>query len=243
MIPQRPDTVDFLTGRLSHRPRPDGIVLPGMPGKFTTDGHVQVWPGNTFICHVDPASDAHRALREMQEQVKMSPFHRFYTFLPPSSFHMTVFQGMTEATRLNGDLPADLPRDISRDAMTAELLARTRDLALPQTARVRMMDLFAGKSVTMTGADPAEEDALRATRRALRDATGLNERDFDGYVFHITLAYLVDWVTEPTARAITAFSSDLSDQYRDAVGVVDLGAVELCNFESMHHFEPIRRLG
>ena len=242
MRPERPDLISYLTGKLAGEPHPEGISVPEGGGKFHTDGSVQRWPGNTFLCHVDPGSSAHAALRAMQEEIKKSQFQRFYTFLPPSSFHMTIFQGTSSAAETRCAVPGEL-LDVSRDDRTRILIDRTGDLDLPTRQRARMVDLFAGKSVTMTGANQAEEDALRRTRHKLREATGIAERDFDAYVFHITLAYLVEWVTQETAEEIVEFSRDLTERFRDEVGTISFGPVELCNFDSMHAFERVAFLG
>ena len=238
MRPRRPDLIDYLTGKLAGRPHPEGISVPRGGGKFHTDGTVQHWPGNTFLCHVDPASRAHTALRTMQEEIKMSRFQRFYTFLPPSSFHMTIFQGLSSTTETHHEVPREL-RDASRDDRTRILLDRTNTLDLPACPRARMVDLFAGKSVTMTGADQADEDALRETRHKLREATGIEDPDLDAYVFHITLAYLVEWVTPDTAEGIADLCRDLTERFRVEVGTISFGPVELCNFDSMHAFERV----
>ena len=242
MRPKRPDPIDYLTGNLAGNPHPEGISVPEGGGKFHTDGTVQHWPGNTFLCHVDPTSSAHVALRAMQEEIKKSRFQRFYTFLPPSSFHMTIFQGLSSITQPRCAVPREL-LDASRDDRTRFLRDRTGALDVPTQQRARMVDLFAGKSVTMTGADEAEEDALRRTRCKLWEATGIEERDFVAYVFHITLAYLVEWVTHETAEEIVEFSRDLTERFRDEVGTISFGPVELCNFDSMHAFERVSFLG
>ena len=242
MRPERPDLIDYLTGKLEGRAHPEGISVPEGGGKFHTDGTVQHWPGNTFICHVDPASSAHAALRALQEEIKKSRFQRFYTFLPPSSFHMTIFQGLSPATGARCAVPREL-LEASRDERTRLLRDRTGALELPTRQRARMVDLFAGKSVTMTGADQAEEDALRRTRYRLWEATGIEEPGFEAYVFHITLAYLVEWVTQETAEEIGEFSRDLTERFRDEVGTISFGQIELCNFDSMHAFERVAFLG
>ena len=231
--PSRPDPIAHLTGALDGGPRPPGISLPGEGGKFATDGHVQPWAGNTFVCHVLPDSAAHDAIREMQEEVKMSSFARFFTFLPPSSFHMTILGGMS---------PGFEPRGPRRDTVSAELLGRVEGLRFPATRQARVADLFCGHSLTMTGTASDGDAPFRAERDALRAATGINPADYDDHVFHITLAYLVDWLTRPTAEALVAFSAELTERYRAPLKDIQLGPVEFCNFETMHHFEPLKAL-
>ena len=242
MAQMRPNAIDFLTGRLSDRARPPGIEPPNGGGKFTPDGAVQIWPGNTFICHIDRVSTAYEAIRELQEEVKKSVFNRFFTFLPPPSFHMTVYQGLAPGMSAGLGWPPDLPEELKRDEITAELLNRLAPLELPKSYRVKVEGLFCGYSLTMVGADADEEAALRETRVDLRDATGIQFADFNEYVFHITMAYLVDWLSDKTAHDLVEFSDELENRFRNVIGTIELGAVEFCNFESMHHFEPVMTL-
>lgn len=231
--PSRPDPIAYLTGAIDGTTRPAGISLPGEGGKFATDGTVQVWQGNTLVCHVPPDSAAHDAIRALQEEVKMSRFARFFTFLPPSSFHMTVLGGMS---------PGFEPRGPRRDTVSAELLKTVEGLTFPATRQARVAELYCGHSLTMTGTGPDGDSPLRAERDALRAATGINPADYDDHVFHITLAYPVEWLTRPTAEALVAFSADLTARHAPMLADIPLGPVEFCNFETMHHFEPLKVL-
>jgi len=240
MAPIRPDEIKYLTGELSERPYPSGVSRLGEGGKFTPDGSVQLWPGNTFVCHVDPQSQAHHLIRELQEEIKKSPFNRFFTFLPAASFHMTVLQGFSATTMPGKELPTDPYDGLGRDDVSELMLGKLADTDLPKSFKIRADGLFAGHSLSVSGADQAEEQALRETRIALSEKTGLTFSDFDDYVFHITLSYLLDWLSEHTARELVDFSATLGAGYSEAIGVINLGPVEFCNFETMHHFEPIR---
>lgn len=240
--PHRPDPIPFLTGQIHGGPRPRGISLPAGGGKFAADGTVLDWPGNTFICHVRADSAAHDAIRAIQEEVKMSRFAQFFTFLPPSSFHMTVFQGCNPRVADTDLLPHGCTAQMSRDKLSAQILDTVRDVAFDPAPRARMVDLFCGYSLTVTGADPQGEAPLRTMRETLREATGITPPDFDSYVFHITLAYPLEWLTEPTARALVDFSADVTERFSPRLTEIPLHPVEFCNFETMHHFEPLKAL-
>ena len=242
MARTRPDVIDHLTGRLSDLPRPPGISLPGGGGKFTPDGAVQHWPGNTFICHIPQTSAAYSAIHELQDTVKKSPFQRFFTFLPPPSFHMTVFQGLSPDMTAAIGLPESFPEGLPRDEASAILAEQLDGLDLPTHFRIMVDGLFAAHSLTVSGADETEETALRQVRATLGDATGIQFADFDDYIFHITIAYLIDWLPEATAREIAEFSSEVDRRFQGEIGHIELGPVEFCNFDSMHHFEPVRIL-
>lgn len=241
--PQRPDPIASLTGKLYNHPHPKGISDPGGGGKFDPKGHVQTWPGNTFICHVKRPSPEHEALTFMQDRIKQSPFARYFTFLPPTSFHMTVFQGWSPFLQAAGVWPEGLALDQTLDQTTAELCDKLGGLELPARFRVRPDGLFALHSLTMRGADSQQEKLLRKTRTTLRDNTEIPAKNFDSYIFHITLAYQLSWVDEASARDIVAFSDDLGADFERQVPQIDLGPCELCDFEDMHHFEPVMYLG
>ncbi len=228
------DPIAYATGRLSRHVLPNGISLPAAGGKFATDGSVQVWPGNTFVCHVQSGASLD-ALRALQEEVKLSRFARLFTFLPPSSFHMTVFQGRSPGSAADYDLA-------QRDRHSETLLDATRGLAFAADRTVRMVDLFCAHSLTVRGLDGETETALRQARRDLRERTGIQSDDFETYMFHITLGYLLDWVTETTARALAEFSHDLQSRHALGLAKIDLGPVAFCNFDTMHHFHPLRQM-
>ena len=240
MASGHPDELALLTGRLSGRPYPPGISLLGGGGKFAPDGAVQHWPGNTFVCHVDRSSSAYEAIRALQEEVKKSPFNRFFTFLPPPSFHMTVYQGLSPGMTADTGWPRGIPMGQSRDEVSTALMQRLDGVSLPASFKIKVDRLLAGYSLRVSGADDQEERALRQARVALRDATGITFADFDDYGFHITLGYLIDWLSEGTARELAAFSTELSTQMLAGIGPIDLGPVEFCNFDTMHHFEVVR---
>lgn len=237
----RPDPITLLTGAASDLEMPRAISHPGQPNsKFSTSGEALIWPGNTFICHIPRPSAAFDALCYVQEQIKQSAFQRFFTFLPTPSLHMTVFQGYSP----------DLPREElaegdfgqPRDTLTERFHKRITPLSLPSSFAVKVHDLYALHSFTVSGASDADESNLRQCREVLRTATGLHPKGFDSYCFHITLAYPLTFVTPRTAQEIVDLSAEISASLPQDLRSITLGPVEFCNFESMHHFEPVARL-
>lgn len=238
MTPERPDPIAFLTGRLSDNPVPNSVLPIGPGAKFAPDGQVLPWPGNTFICHIDPDSAQHRALRDIQAGLMAGPLAKYFSYLPASSFHMTVFQGISNGT----DWPAGIPPEATLTEATDLLIQRLDGITLPRAVMVRAHGVYGGFGLTLSGASPADEAKLRDTRRALRDATGIQPDDFDGYIFHITLSYLLHWLDEAQAAQVVALSDALFAEYGAPLHEIKLGAPEFCRFDNMHHFTPILHL-
>lgn len=231
-----PDVRDYLTGRLTGGPRPAAVG-----DKFASDGRVLPWAGNTFICHI-PQGPAHAALVAAQDRLRAGPLAGAFAFLPPASFHMTVFEGANDTRRGDDSWPAAIPPDLPMAEVTARLLAAAGTLTLPEAVTIRPTAIFGGFSVHVAGATAADEDSLRAMRAALSLATTIRRRDFATYGFHITLAYLLRWLTADEADAIADLSAQVLADLAAAAPTITLGPVEFCTFADMHAFHPIRRL-
>lgn len=232
----RDDTTafDYLTGALTGGDRPEAVGR-----KFTPEGAPLACPGFTTICHVDPTSDAFKALLQAQETLKAGPLASAFSFLPPASLHMTIFEGVIDYSRTRARWPGHLPLDASVEAATEDARARLQGVDLDTSFAVRPEGIFAGFSVSMTGATEDQEARLRRTRNRLRDALNLHREDHDAYQFHITLAYLLRWLSAAEAQQVLDLSSDVSETLLSQMPGLTLGPVELCRFDTMHHFEPV----
>jgi hypothetical protein len=231
-----PDARAYMTGRATGGPLPAAVG-----DKFTADGAARPWPGNTFVCHI-PQGPAHLALTEAQDRLKTGPLAQAFTFLPPASFHMTVFEGANGARRHDDSWPAALPPETELAEVTARFESSTRALRLPVSFAIRPTSLLAGFSVQVTGATEADDAALRGARSALSLATTILRRDFNSYGFHITLAYLLRWLTEDEADTVIALSDEVFADLAAAMPGVTIGPVEFCTFDDMHAFPLVARL-
>lgn len=224
---------DYLTGALEPTAHPAAVGE-----KFTADGQVLPTPGNTTLCHVDPSSPAHAHITAAQHRLRSGPHADAFAFLPPASFHMTVFEGVIDFVRTADRWPASVPLDAPVSDVTAVFDHQLSGIGLAQSFDVRPVDLFAGFSLSMDGVDAAATQTLRRTRDQLSDATGIRRADHDSYRFHITLGYLLRWLTPDEADATLALSRDVCAQLIQDMPQLTLGPVEFCSFETMHHFAP-----
>ncbi len=233
----REASLRYLTGAGSALPRPSAVGE-----KFTETGAVLSFAGNTFICHIPPDGAAHAALTHAQARLQAGPLAGAFTFLPPSSFHMTVFEGICDAHRHDDRWPQDVDPALSVDAVSAQFLPQVQGLPLPVASMVRAHGIFGGFSVSLTGATPAEDAALRAARDTLAAATGIHRANHDAYEFHITLAYLIRWLTADEAAQVMDLAADVHADLLLAAPGIALAGVEFCRFDDMHAFPLLERL-
>ncbi len=173
---------------------------PSTGVKFTADGAPLPFAGNTFICHLDPECPAHGQMTEISKAFRSAPFSGKLAFLPPSSFHMTVFEGVCDQIRDKpGHWPADLGNDLSCDEVTRHFAANLEKIDHPSGFTMRPTGLQTywpiGCAVHLEPFDQSENRKIRDYRDALSQALRLRHAEHDSYPFHSTLFYSVDWLS------------------------------------------------
>lgn len=226
------------------------MAAPAVDGgrKFTTDGAVRGFAGNTIICHLPqqgPDSAAFNTLLDIYRTAADYPFLSQATLLPPSSYHMTVFggandQGRGKAGQWPEGMAADLPLEACHRLMAERLKGFRSGLTLPVRMKV---DLEAptpeGGAITLPllPVDAAQSQQLRDLRRRLSEATGIRISDPDTYGFHISLAYWIKPLTPEQAEAFDRVHRQWRATLSKATPVIALGAPEFCIFKDMFAFK------
>lgn len=241
--PDRATRLAHLTGRSSGAQHPPSVTAPGGGGKFAPDGAPLPFPGNTFLCHIDPASDAFDALARIQDGLRGLPSARAFTFLPKPSFHMTVFCGVAGIPLDTDGWPADLPAGTPLTEVTNHFAERLRDRTGAAGMRVRATRCDLGAAIQLVERDLESGRVLRRLRDTLRDATRLDREDHLTYEFHVSLAYQTCWLDAAAAAEYLHALDRIFAASRDGLSDIELGPVEFCEFDTMHSFHPVALFG
>lgn len=231
------DQIAYLTGARATTDTP-----PGVGEKFDAAGGVLPFAGNTTLCHIPADSAAHAALCAAQTVLRDGLPNDAYAFLPAASLHMTVVEGVNDPHRTAPRWPAHLPADMPLAQVTSGFDTALAPLSLPQSCAIRPVQILGGNSLTVTGASAVHEASLRRARDRMADALNHRRPDHNRYRFHITLAYLLRWLTVDEATAAIALSDHVADRLIAALPSIELGAIAFCRFENMHAFETLRLL-
>lgn len=203
--------------------------------KFHDDGTPRVFPGCTWVSALDGDSGLSKALKNLQSVLRQEfpRLARHYTFLPPESFHVTVFDGLSPGKGI--DLSEGLPTWEQSVVAVAQRAKQSPAAMKPPPLCVRPTRFNDALSVVLLYGDFAD---LRRWRQRVSWATGLP--CLEPYEFHITIAYL-QWplgrsveLAKELAEARARLSSLLC-----GTGYSDLNPPELCRFNDMHAFHPI----
>nr|WP_319484988.1 DUF1868 domain-containing protein [uncultured Cohaesibacter sp.] len=237
--PKRSAILSLLSGKDRQESYPPAISAPGEGGKFTPDGSLLTFPGNTFICHIDRQSPFFVALCTMQDRLQTMPYADHFSFLPKASFHMTIFCGVSGDPLGQDGWSDDLPTDTDLPTATSRFISALGEEKGEPGFKVRATGLVLPATIEMAGADPSEESKLRATRALLERATGIRRGDIESYGFHVSMAYPIRWLTPSQADTVMKQSESLFEELLSTFGPIDLGPVEFCLFQTMHRYDTI----
>jgi hypothetical protein len=213
--------------------------------KFDRSGASLPFPGNSVVCPVDPSSRLFQEAEWVQRRCQQAGFTQAFTFLPPDSFHMTLFDLVCHEVREPARWSSELPLDVPLEQADAFMAGRLERIQWPGPPRMSVTGLGAlgGDHTLRLHLEPdgdAEEAALHTFREAASQATGVRHPVHDRYGFHVSLAYPLVLFSEEQRAAYIRFEQEVTPRLRQRLGRVQLGAPYLSLFENMFAFPRIR---
>ncbi len=213
--------------------------------KFFPDGQVHTFPGNSIVCHVARVVSLIGRLDKLYERLCLAHAAASYALLPPSSWHMTLFDGVCEQERYVKRWPASLARDLPlvdiNRSFEAQLRAGQFGPKLTFAMRVKtfwpLKDLIA---IELEPADAKEERAIRALRVRLSETLGFSCPAPDTYTFHISLAYFIKYPTRNEKAELGNILTGEVEEMTKSLAPFVVGPPEFCLFNDMFAFS--RRL-
>lgn len=213
---------------------------PDEAPKFHADGKPAHWPGNTIICHIDKRSDTFMTLLHLHTELMRSGLTHRVVPLPPASYHMTVFEGISYPQRARR-FPRDLPRDASEAFCNAAFLKKLQqfDLGcrLPFRMRPSKLELQTNPyNVQLEPIDAAENRKLRGLRDRLAALLQFRDHEHDTYRFHTTLNYFSSPLNDTEQRQFSQLRTRMLTTFIACSPVIELHAPEFAYFDDMFEF-------
>ena len=210
--------------------------------KFNEDGSVKKFPGNTVICHVPKDSDQFHFLGEYMKKLQSQSWSHKFSFLPSSSFHMTVFEGICDNYRKRthwfSSLPLDTPL-LETDSYMTKIWA---DIEKSISFSMNAMRIGIGNGITLRlePIDSNSNESIRNFRDLLSNKFHLRGPNHKGYGFHISFAYLIEKLSSKEKKEVKNFMKKEVAFIQGNFGVLKTSAPELTFFEDMFKFSPTR---
>lgn len=214
---------------------------PDVGRKFYEDGRVRQFAGNTVICFADPDGQAYNDAEWVQQEILKEPYGQNFAMLPPSSFHMTVFELLCEDVRIPEKWSSQLALDMSLIETDEFFIEAFQHVPTPENFQMRFGELSLGKtglSLRLEPIDDAMNTLIRGYRDQLSEATGLRQPSHEIYVFHLSLAYRIILPTDEEEAQLQALAERVNARLRETFGVFDTGKPTLTFFDDMFAFVP-----
>jgi len=212
--------------------------------KFTPEGAVKPFAGNTVICHIPQQCRFRDGTVALHDALTRSSFAHKLGILPPESYHMTIYPGANDQDRPLSSWPGGVPLDATIEQCSSMVKTRMEAARFsgPFPLRVRVdvpKTLGYGRASTlrMTGADEASERALRRLRNQIADVYQYRAPDHETYGFHITIAYTMANFSKPEMTEYRAILQQAVERIVAATAVLELGLPEYCTFKDMYRFD------
>jgi len=210
--------------------------------KFHEDGRAREFIGNTVISLVPEASKTMQVLKELRQAVLQTNWCSKMAILPPSSYHMTVFDLVCDQVRDASHWSSLRSSDAPMGEMDAAFEAVWKKLPAPSVFSMAFdyLDIGGYITVRLKPVDAAANQVIRNYRDALSDAFGVRQPNHDSYFFHISLAYAVRKMSETDLEAAAGLIASWKDRLETELSQIDLLPANLVFFDDMSNYAPKR---
>jgi len=223
----------FLQGKLK------GYSLKDTESKFNSEGKPLYFPGCTIICKILKNSELFDEISTIQLKYKDFNPNNAYTYLPPSSFHMTLFDCCNINTFNTSFWPKDTKAKDDYKDIALELNEKVKRYIFPDKFKLRLKKLFGGYSMILEGETAKDEKMLRDCRNDLSKLLGIKFSNHETYSFHITLAYILRELNEQEVRNLFMINNQLCNEFKKKFPIIEIQKPELCIFENMYQFDSL----
>lgn len=210
--------------------------------KFHEDGSPRKFPGNTIICHVPKESAQFSFLVDYQNRLKEQSWADKFSFLPPSSFHMTVFEGICDEVRKPRKWISALPLDASLEETDEYLKEKWAKIEKTSGFQMKARFISIGSVITLNlmPKTAEEEKRIRDFRDTLSEQFGIRMPNHNRYGFHISFAYQIEKFNPLEMLKVAIFMWKEKSRVQNGFGILETNTPELTFFEDMTEFASAR---
>jgi|GEM_PF-1793905 len=210
--------------------------------KLDANGNYLPFPGLSIISFVDTTSILHKKLCDIQEIVRNSKYNSSFSFLPPQSFHMTVFDLLCDQERTEEKWSNLYDQNTEIKEIADDFSKSFSSLSFPENMKMKIdgcSDIEITLKLCLTPCDDNYSSLLYDFRNQISKITGIRHKNHDNYKFHISLAYLRD--KDIDENEFNRFISNYEELLFSPYKIISLNKPEFVYFPNMTSFIPIKK--
>ena len=223
----------FLAGKL------EGYTLKEAENKFDDRGNPLPFSGCTIICNIPLNTNLSDQIISLQKNIENFNPEKTYFYLPPSSFHMTLFDCCNFNTKNTNYWPSGIDQNMDYKDIAVELNKRIQNYIFPKEFNFKLKMFFGGYSIILEPYSEKDEKILRNCRDELSSLLKIKFENHQRYNFHITLAYILRELNQIEINNLIKFNKKLSLDFSKKFPKVTFTKPEMCTFEDMLEFKSI----
>lgn len=205
--------------------------------KFNYDKSMKYFPGNTIVHNIVNQSVLQR-INEIVDDYKKQSFAEKLVFLPEDSYHMTLcdiiaYQNIKNATE---DFRSNIYKgDITQtDHFIGNIL---KDIEFPKTIMMSL-DYFDLNKIVLKPINQVHKELILGFRRKISEQVSLKLDE--SYVFHISISYTMEPLTETEKETAEAFFTRLQKRYQVSFPVLVIDQPIFALYNDMSEFRDYK---
>ena len=215
----------------------------GCGNKFNQDGSVRQFRGNTVISFTPNSSPLGNYALYFRSLIKQTAAASRYSFMPASSYHMTIIQLLDENLRQptiwSKYLKLDCPLETT-DTFMIKAMKQVKPITSPIKMKFRRIKASNGLTIELEPADITTQQALKAYRNQVANATGVRLPNHETYIFHVSIAYRVDRLTKAEAVELQTALQKIETLLKEKNEIFQIAEPKLTFFNNMFEFSTRR---
>jgi len=223
----------FLAGKL------EGYTSNVAENKFDNNGNPLPFPGCTIICNIPLNTDLSDEIISFQKKLENFNPEKTYFYLPPSSFHMTLFDCCNLNTKNTNYWPSGIDPNMDYKHVAIELNKRIQNYIFPKELNLKLKMFFGGYSIILEPYSEKDEKILRNCRDELSSLLKIKFENHQRYTFHITLGYILRELNQNEIKILTGFNRKLFFDFDKKFPKIIFKKPEICIFKDMLEFKSI----
>ena len=197
--------------------------------KFKPNGEINPYFGLTCVVWIGPETKLHKKLSAYQRAIKIAldqaGLSKFFSFLDPQSFHMTICDIVASPIPIQSQKAAQVVDQIDSAFSSAAKLGAV-------TCQIQGIGFASTLSALARFEKEAQLRKVINLEQSIKDAAQVNVRNFTG---HISLAYLVSDPGKAAHRIIAMLRAHSNVTF----GSLTFSQFDLTSFTDMNTFIPL----
>lgn len=205
--------------------------------KFDKEGKVLPYYGNTIISFMNQkTNEIYQIADRVQKRFMESGFRDCLSFLPPSSFHMTILPLCRVIDKGTQEWPKFIPETLPFKQVDLILKEKVEKIKFPEGI-VMILDSCDETKLVAKPWNEQSEKLLKQYRDEISEITGIRHGEHGAYRFHISYSYKIKPFNEQQQKEKEELCADITEELQRIAHPFPVPAAQFVIFNDMLSYD------